>query len=161
MHVNTRYINSTRGTFSKRYIWWSLCTLYLHACHVRVTVGNSGLCFVLVYLSYVFQALINSLDSVRALWVSFCLRFVTEHSGQRGDQWAQWPVAGTVVHLYCGWLAQWSVSTYSNQSVRTMINQYNDQSALWSVSTVVSWHCDRSMQWSVSTMISWYCDRSM
>ena len=25
-------------------LWWSLCTLYLHACHVRVTVGDSGLC---------------------------------------------------------------------------------------------------------------------
>ena len=26
------------------YLWWSLCTLYLHACQVRVTVGNSSLC---------------------------------------------------------------------------------------------------------------------
>ena len=25
------------------YLWWSLCTLYLHACQVRVTVGDSGL----------------------------------------------------------------------------------------------------------------------
>ena len=24
------------------YFWWSLCTLYLHACQVRVTVGDSG-----------------------------------------------------------------------------------------------------------------------
>ena len=24
--------------------WWSLCTLYLHACQVRVTTGDSGLC---------------------------------------------------------------------------------------------------------------------
>ena len=28
----------------KVYLWWSLCTLYLHACQVRVTVGGSGLC---------------------------------------------------------------------------------------------------------------------
>ena len=27
------------------YLWWSLCTLYLHACHVRVTVGDSGQCY--------------------------------------------------------------------------------------------------------------------
>jgi len=64
----TRYINSTKGTSSldvledvplvefmsfvfthmpgeKRvYPWWSLCTLYLHACQVRVTKGDSGLC---------------------------------------------------------------------------------------------------------------------
>ena len=24
---------------------WSLCTLYFHACQVRVTVGNTGLCY--------------------------------------------------------------------------------------------------------------------
>ena len=28
----------------RMYLWWGLCTLYLHACHVRVTVGDSGLC---------------------------------------------------------------------------------------------------------------------
>ena len=26
------------------YLWWSLCTFYLHAHQVRVTVGDSGLC---------------------------------------------------------------------------------------------------------------------
>ena len=26
------------------YLWWSLCTLYLHACQMRVTIGDSGLC---------------------------------------------------------------------------------------------------------------------
>ena len=30
-------------------LWWSLCTLYLHACQVRVTVGHSGLCCLLVW----------------------------------------------------------------------------------------------------------------
>ena len=28
----------------KMYLRWSLCTLYLHACQARVTVGDSGLC---------------------------------------------------------------------------------------------------------------------
>ena len=37
---------------------WSLCTLYLLACHVRVTVGDSGLSF---WTRDVFRALINSL----------------------------------------------------------------------------------------------------
>ena len=33
------------------YLWWSLCTLYLHACQVRVIVGDSSLfVFVLIYL---------------------------------------------------------------------------------------------------------------
>ena len=31
------------------YRWWSLCTLYLHACQMRVTVGNSGFCCLLVW----------------------------------------------------------------------------------------------------------------
>ena len=38
MHINTRYINTTRGTASKSlrmYLWWSLCTLYLHTSQVR------------------------------------------------------------------------------------------------------------------------------
>ena len=32
------------GSHLKMYLWWSLCTFYLHACQVRVTVGESGLC---------------------------------------------------------------------------------------------------------------------
>ena len=32
--------------FMRIYLWWSLCTLYLNACQVRVTVGDSGLVFV-------------------------------------------------------------------------------------------------------------------
>ena len=40
------------------YLWCSLCTLYLHACQVRVTVGDWGLC---CYSCYVFWTLINSL----------------------------------------------------------------------------------------------------
>ena len=28
----------------RMHLWWSLCTLYLHAYQVRVTVGDSGLC---------------------------------------------------------------------------------------------------------------------
>ena len=28
----------------RMYLWWSSCTLYWLACHVRVTVGDSGLC---------------------------------------------------------------------------------------------------------------------
>ena len=61
-----RYINTTRGTSSvqiQRYLrihlWWSLCTLYLPACQVRVTVGDSGLCCCDCY--DVFWVLINSL----------------------------------------------------------------------------------------------------
>ena len=38
-------IHATGGQpFLRMYLWWSLCTLYLYACRVRVTVGHSGLC---------------------------------------------------------------------------------------------------------------------
>ena len=40
--------------------WWSLCTLYLHACQVIVTVGNSGLCCC-VSLRDVLREVTNSL----------------------------------------------------------------------------------------------------
>ena len=44
--VNLRSKDVTTSTTTKKrlYLWWSLCTLYLHACQVRVTVGDSGLC---------------------------------------------------------------------------------------------------------------------
>ena len=40
-HFN-RLANSTG--LAETYLWWSLCTLYLHACQARVTIGDSGLC---------------------------------------------------------------------------------------------------------------------
>ena len=39
-----KIINILRMYILRLYLWWSLCTLYLHACKVRVTVGDSGLC---------------------------------------------------------------------------------------------------------------------
>ena len=32
------------GSLVRMYLWWSWCTLYLHACQMRVTLGDSGLC---------------------------------------------------------------------------------------------------------------------
>ena len=61
MRVNTRYINSTRGTFS---------SLYLHACQVGY---RRQLTILLLCLCYRFRALINlHTDSARVLWASFC-----------------------------------------------------------------------------------------
>ena len=40
--------NSTRCTSTpeveRMFLWWSLCTLYLHVCQVRVIIDDSGLC---------------------------------------------------------------------------------------------------------------------
>ena len=42
--------------FLRMYLWWSLRILYLHACQVGVTVGDSGLCrSLLLYLCYVLE----------------------------------------------------------------------------------------------------------
>ena len=32
----------------RMHFWWSVCTLYLNACQVRATVGDSGLCCICV-----------------------------------------------------------------------------------------------------------------
>ena len=64
MRVNTRYINSTRcsdGVYVRTHrihFWWSLCTLYLHACQVS---HRRRLRSLLLCLCDVLQALINSL----------------------------------------------------------------------------------------------------
>ena len=58
------------------YLWWSFCTLYLHACQLRVTIGNSGLCCC-TCVTY-FERRLTSLlvDSASALWALLCFRFV-------------------------------------------------------------------------------------
>ena len=54
--------------------------MYLLACHVRVTVGDSGLCYYACVTSFERLLTLLCVDSARALWVSFCFRFVTMHS---------------------------------------------------------------------------------
>ena len=61
------------------YLWWSVCTLCLLACQVRVTVDNSSLC---CCLCDIFRALINVLfvDSVVTL-TSVTEVYVIERQG--------------------------------------------------------------------------------
>ena len=60
LNHQTRELISARNTqhkyndkdlrhLQRMYLWWSLCTLYLHACQVRVTAGDSGLCCCVMY----------------------------------------------------------------------------------------------------------------
>ena len=58
-HMLLRYV------YMRMYLWWSLCTLYLHVCQVTVTVGR--LRSLLLYLCYIFRALINSFVCFRSL----------------------------------------------------------------------------------------------
>ena len=58
----------------------SLCTLYLHACQVRVTVGDSGLCCCTCVTYFERQLPPLRVDHARALWASFCFRFATNQT---------------------------------------------------------------------------------
>ena len=51
------------------YLWWSVCTLYLQACQVRVTVGDSSLCCLHVWR----LSSANYLPCVLILWLQRCL----------------------------------------------------------------------------------------
>ena len=56
------------------YLWWSLYTLYLHACQERVTAGDSGLCCCTCVTYFERQLTPLCIDSARALWASFCFQ---------------------------------------------------------------------------------------
>ena len=59
------YILST--TSVRTYLWWSLYTLYLHACQVRIAVNDSGLCCCVCGTSFKCY-LTPFVDSAGALW---------------------------------------------------------------------------------------------
>ena len=48
--VFTHMPGETESYCRRLYLWCSVCTLYLLACQVRVTTGNSVLCYVCVML---------------------------------------------------------------------------------------------------------------
>ena len=63
-------------------LWWSLCTLYLHACQVSYSRRLRSL----LYLYYVFRALINSL----VCWSSSKWSFKTNKSDVASPQFICW-----------------------------------------------------------------------
>jgi len=91
---------------TKDYLWWSLCTLYLHACQVRVIVGSSGLC-----RTYVFWVLINSF----ACWFSKAeqRRSVTAlpQVGEINCWWTQHRIIGSL------WVHTTVLKTYGHKRV--------------------------------------------
>ena len=67
------------------YLWWSLWTFHLHACQVRVTVGNSGLCCPCVtyfecWLTPLSVITLNSRSLVRKHAGLLCSRWNAETS---------------------------------------------------------------------------------
>ena len=61
--------------FTQRmYLWWSLCTLYLLPCQVRVTVGDSGLCCCVCVRLYTWHTDTGVLSSAHSAGMTVCLR---------------------------------------------------------------------------------------
>ena len=98
------------------YLWWSLCTLYLHACQVRVTVGDSGLCYY-YYWSLLYSAiLLSRADSLRSHvilheWIAFYIAFLNIHR------------SGVLTAL--AWLVPQESAARESQSRRVLCTPYN------------------------------------
>ena len=71
MRVNTKYMNSARGTFSRHINFTAGCS---RPCQVRVTVGDSGLCCCVCVTFFERRLTPLFVDSAQALWVSFYFR---------------------------------------------------------------------------------------
>ena len=84
---HTRELISTQNMWHG-YLWLSLCALYLHACQVRVTAGNSGLCCCTCVMYFECQLTPLCVDSAWALWASFSFRFVVFHSVFLNTHWS-------------------------------------------------------------------------
>ena len=63
-----------------------LCTSYLHACQVTVTLSNSGLCCCACATYFKYQLTPLCVDSAQGLWASFCFRFFPVGEVQRGPE---------------------------------------------------------------------------
>ena len=56
---------------NRMHLWWSLCTLYLHACQLRITAGDSGPRFCVCVSANKFPCVLIPLQH---FWASFCSR---------------------------------------------------------------------------------------
>ena len=72
-----KILRTVLATFSTKttrlYLWWNLCTLFLLACQVRVTLGDSDLCCCVCVMSFARSLAPLCADSARALWASSVL----------------------------------------------------------------------------------------
>ena len=75
--VNQRSKDVTHPQTATSRLRLSLCTLCLYACQVRITVGDSGPCSACV-TSFEHRLTPLCIDSTRALWASFSVRFDTD-----------------------------------------------------------------------------------
>ena len=58
----------------RMYLLWSLCTLFILPCQLRVTTDDSGLCHAPCYVCSICLPLFA--DSTQTLWASFCIRLL-------------------------------------------------------------------------------------
>ena len=98
MHVNTRY-QWFIGLCTNGVLWWSSCTLYLHACQVRVTVGYSSLCcctcvYVFPVLPNSFVCWSNTHTHTLSLSLTHTYTYIythTQHVLTCSCPWCRWP----------------------------------------------------------------------
>ena len=104
------------------YLWWSLCTLHLHECQVRVTIGDSGFCC--VCMTYIFPALINSLVG---WYISFVFHFVLSEnnlkiiSTQLLEKWWTFVLCSgsTSLTLNCPKIQCWDYTKHTTETGTT------------------------------------------
>ena len=154
-YINVGYICHWGPSFFEHDLWWSVFTLYLHACQVRVTVGDSGLCCCLC--DDVFRLLINSL----VCW--FCTRFCTSALDlflfQICDIWlnGQLLTFGLAVRMFCyqhSHLVNWSFLADSHLVNRSFL--VDSHLVNWSVLVISHLACqtaDRVWKCWVSKLI--------
>ena len=64
-------------------LWWSLSTLYLQACQVRVTVDDSGLCYCTCVMYFEHNVVPNSSDNNnKLLWIWHAKPFFFSRHGK-------------------------------------------------------------------------------
>ena len=125
MRVNKGYINSTslnHQYIMRMYLWWNLYASYLHACQSQ-SCRRAWLRSLLLYLCYVFRALINSL----VCWFNIFLRgkkkkdslglihLNGQHVVQKDAFWSHIPrtlITGTYVNHTWRWPG-WFSSNYA------------------------------------------------
>ena len=110
----------------RRYLWWSLRTLYLHASWVRVPIGDSGLCCYTCVTYFERRSTPLLVDSAQALWASFCFRFVDddfdvkkERKKERKTNSCQSQVAFWLLYTDI-WASQWQAQKHASDARANM-----------------------------------------
>ena len=71
-------VTARSAPYIQEYLWWTLRILYLLACQVRVTVGDSGLCCLCNGFQVLINSFVNFLLESTYLWIFSKLGQISE-----------------------------------------------------------------------------------